>query len=1095
MKKVITLIMILTVFLSLSADKFVKDMFEDNNIMVSFKMDSVGNIDGVIPVTYENDIVQTHMDSFNQFAIDYQVIQITQDNPDIKHKEFNDNGTYIQCLYKITIKDNNRIEQALNKIRTAEDVLWADYVTINRTKYVPNDAMLNQLWYIFKTETDKVWDFVRDASDVLIGISDSGIKWNHPDLKENIWINPGESQGVNINWENGTFTGNGVDNDANGKVDDVMGWDFFNNDNNPMQSWANNYHGTHVAGCAGAEGDNGIGTVGPAFNAKLLNCKGASNTEDSSGISSGYQHITYAADMGADIINASWGGQAYNLSYANTYINYAHAYGSLVVAAAGNANQLHGPGYIDAPADCPNAFNVAATATNDTKADFSDYGEPIDISAPGVGIFSTVIANNGWASAQGTSMASPIVAGIAALVKAVHPNLTPNQLRARIENTADYIDDINPGYEGLLGTGRINAYSAVLYDMVPKITIVDQELTELSEGNSDNDGMPNPGETVSLKIRLTNHQDLSTGISWATSTNTTLTLRCDYPGVVIQDSLANIGTITAGSFVWNNDAPFKFTTTSSITTSPIDFILYVESNLENQIPYKKEIPFQVSLTLGYPNWPFPLTGQAQSSPIILDMNGNGKGEVIFGDLAGKVNVLNNNKEQIAGFPFDTGGQIVLPVAIGDLNNDGNQDIFVVNNNKQAYAIANDGSLIYGPIALDNQITRATPMITDLNGDGVNEAIVCTMNGKVHVFNPDGTEHAGFPLEFPGNFVFNVAAADLNNNGRKEIILQTIAGNFLAIDYVTKENISGFPYSLGANTETAPIIADVNGDGFPDIIATVSAQGIIKGISHTGSELFSMTVGKAIKQDVLFYDFNGDGSKELLFTTYDGFVTAKKIDGTNLANFPIHVGAFIESNMLLTNIDNNGLCMLFGDANGYLHAVKPDGTEAGNFPIYLNDNLKIAAALGDVDGDGDLDLAVSNISGMQLLDLKRMGRSPWIMHRGNPGRTGAMFDALTDNDDLDVPVLTTSLLGNYPNPFNPETTISYNLKDAGQVTLDIYNLKGQKVKTLVNENKAAGSHNVVWNGTDTNNKSVSSGVYFYKIRNGKFSSTKKMILMK
>ena len=104
-----------------------------------------------------------------------------------------------------------------------------------------------------------------------------------------------------------------------------------------------------------------FGTVGPAFNARLLNCKGASNTSDSNGISAGYQQITYAADMGADIINASWGGEAYNLNYANTYINYATNFGSFVVVAAGNANQLHGAGYIDAPADCPNAFNVAAT--------------------------------------------------------------------------------------------------------------------------------------------------------------------------------------------------------------------------------------------------------------------------------------------------------------------------------------------------------------------------------------------------------------------------------------------------------------------------------------------------------------------------------------------------------------------------------------------------------------------------------------------------------------------------------------------------------------------------------------------------------------
>ncbi len=1092
MKKVIILLTILTAFFTLSADKFIEDVFEDNNIMVSFKMESIGNMDGTIEVTYEDGIVQTHMQSFNDFAKDFEVVEIKQDNPDIKHKDFNDNGTYIQCLYKITIKDNNRLEQALDTIRKNEHVLWADYVTINYSKYTPNDAMFSQLWYIIKTETDEVWDFVRDSSEILIAITDSGIKWNHPDLKENIWINPDESAGANINWDNGTFTGNGADDDYNGKTDDLMGWDFFANDNNPMQDWAHNYHGTHVAGCASAEGDNGIGTVGPAFNARLLNCKGASNYANSEGISNGYQQITYAADMGADVINASWGGQAYNLNYANTYINYAFNYGSLVVAAAGNANQLHGAGYIDAPADCPNALNVAATNSSDQKADFSDYGEPIDISAPGVGIVATVIENNGWASAQGTSMASPIVAGIAGLVKSIHPELTPTTLRQRLESTADYIDDINSGYEGMLGSGRINAYTAALYDLVPKITVIDQELTEF---DGDNDGIPNPGETVSLKVRLTNFQDLSTGISWANAENTTITLRCDQPGVVIEDSTSTIGNIVAGNFVWNDEAPFKFSTASDLTTAPIDFTLFIQANQDQEIPYNKEIPFQVSLSLNYPDWPFSLTGQAQSTPIFIDLDGNGTDEVIFGDLEGNINALDQNMQQLAGFPVATSAGIVLPIASGDLNNDGNPNLFVVNNNKEAIAYNNDGSVLFGPISLDNQITRAVPMIADVNGDGLEDAIVCTMNGKLHIFNADGSEHAGYPAEFTGNFVFNAAVADLNQNGRKEIILQTISGNFLAIDYQTQENIAGFPFVIGNTTEAAPVIADVDNDGYPEILATISGTGIIKAVNHDGTEEFSHTINKMIKQDVLAYDFNDDGSKEILFTTFDGFFYAIDTNGDPLANFPLDLDTSIEGNMLLANLDGDGIAAIFGDVNGWLHAIKADGSEAANFPINFNDNLKFAPALGDIDGNGNLNLAVSNITAMNLIDLKRPAYSAWIMHRGNPGRSGDMFNAMTDNNDLDVPQVNNALLGNYPNPFNPETTISYSLKDAGHVSLEIYNLKGQKVRTLVNEKQSSGKHTIVWNGKDQNNSNVSSGIYFYKMRNGKYSSTKKMILMK
>ena len=479
----------------------------------------------------------------------------------------------------------------------------------------------------------------------------------------------------------------------------------------------------------------------------------------------------------------------------------------------------------------------------------------------------------------------------------------------------------------------------------------------------------------------------------------------------------------------------------------------------------------------------------------LDFNNDGAVEVIFGDLLGNLNVLDSNKEQIAGFPVETGATIALPVAAGDLNNDGNLNLFVVNNNKEAIAYNNDGSILFGPISLDNQLTKASPMIADVNGDGSLDAVVCTMNGKLHIFNADGSEHAGYPADFAGNFVFNAAIADLDLNGTKEIILQTIAGNFLAIDYNTQANIAGFPYSLGTNTETPPTIADVDNDGYPEIIATVSANGIIRAINHDGTIAFEHTVNKPIKQDILFYDFDGNGSKDFIFTTYDGFFYAIDSLGENLPNFPIYLNSYIESSMLLSDLDGDGICAIIGDNGGLLHAIKADGSEANNFPSNLNDNLKFSPAIGDVDGNGNLNLAVSNITAMNLLDLKRPAYSPWIMHRGNPGRTAYMAEALTDIEDLNVVEFNNSLMGNYPNPFNPETTISYNIKNPGLVTLNIFNIKGQKVKTLVDDRKTAGNHSVVWNGKDDNNKNVASGIYFYKMRSGTYSSTKKMILMK
>ena len=1092
MKKFFVFILLFTSLCLLQADKFLDGIFEDNNIMVCFSISAIGNIDGKIDVTYNNDIIKTNINSFNNFAEEFEVIAINQDCPDLKHKEWNDNGSYIQAIYKITIRNNKVIEQALNSIRKCEDVLWADFVTINRLKYTPNDSLYDYLWYIPQTETDRVWDFVRDASDVLIGISDSGIKWNHPDLKNNIWLNEDEMNGVTINWDNGTFTGDGIDNDGNGKIDDVMGWDFVNNDNNPLQNWNYNYHGSHVAGCASAVGDNNLGTVGPGFNAKLLNMQGAPDNQDSNGNPHGYQQMVYAADMGADIINASWGGQTYNLSYANTYVNYATNFGSLVVVAAGNGNVEHNASYMDAPSDCPNALNVAATDRNDLKASFSEYGEPIDISAPGTEIRSTIIEDNGYENAQGTSMASPIVCGIAALVKAVNPTFTPAQLRARIEATADYIDDINPAFEGKMGAGRINAFTAVLYDKLANFKITD---TILSEVNGDGDGVVNPGETISLTINLANYLDMSTGLNWATSYDTNIYLRCNQRGVVIQDSTANIGTVVAGESVWNNESPFIFSTASNIPTTPIKFRLYIESNLNSEFPYSLEIPFERSVSLNYPNWTFPLTGQSLSSPAITDLNNDDSKEIIFGDLEGNVNALTYQGNQLPGFPVNVNAQVILPLAIGDLNNDQLEEIVAVTNNKEAYAISSNGSILWGPISLDNQLVKANPIVTDIDGDGTKEAIICTLNGKLHIINGNGEELTNYPCDFPGNFVFNIATADMNLNGQQEVILQTISGNILAIDYLTQSNISGFPYSLGFNTESAPIITNIDNDQYPEIVSAISSQGIIKIINHDGSTAYDLTPGGTIKQDILFADFDNDGAKELLFTTYDGFVHALSLNGEELTNFPLDIGSYIEGYPLLSNLDNEGLCLMFGDTSGKLHAINHNASEAGNFPIHLNDNLKVSPALGDIDEDGDLDLIISTITEMRLLDLKRIGYSNWIMHRGNPGRTANSFEATTPNDEQIASISPTALQGNYPNPFNPETTIHFSLDKQSPVKIDIYNLKGQKVKTLVDETLSSGKHTIVWNGKDNSNKQVSSGVYLYRMKNGIFTKSKKMILLK
>jgi subtilisin family serine protease len=329
------------------------------------------------------------------------------------------------------------LSQALSEYRSNPNVEWAEPTRVLQIQGVPNDPVYPALWGMTKIQAASAWDLAQ-GNGILVAVVDTGVDHSHPDLAANIWSNPGE------------IPGNSVDDDGNGYVDDVRGWNFVSNTNAPTDGHS---HGTHVSGTIAAVGNNGVGVIGVAPSAKIMGIKGLGN--DGSGYDADLaQGILYAADNGADVINMSWGGTG-DSPVIEEAIRYAHSLGVVLVAAAGNSA-------IDAsqflPAKYAAVVTVSAFNSADVMASFSNFGTKIDVAGPGVSIQSTVPGGY-YSSYNGTSMACPHVAGLAALVLSQHPSLTNEQVRQVIRRTAD--DVSTAGFDTHSGFGRINAFRAL----------------------------------------------------------------------------------------------------------------------------------------------------------------------------------------------------------------------------------------------------------------------------------------------------------------------------------------------------------------------------------------------------------------------------------------------------------------------------------------------------------------------------------------------------------------------------------------------------------------------------------------------------------
>jgi hypothetical protein len=326
-----------------------------------------------------------------------------------------------------------------------------------KANFTSSDPLSTSLWGMDKLNVQSAWTLSKGAN-VVVAVDDTGVDYRHEDLVGNIWSNPNELM-------------NGIDDDGNGYVDDVKGWDFHNNDNDPLDD---NSHGTHVAGTIAAVGNNGFGVIGVAPMARIMPVKGldAAGSGYTSNLAKG---IVYAAMNGADVVSNSWGCSAACPSspFVEDAVRTAYNLNVVVVFAAGNSTA-------DAISYSPNnmreVISVAASDASDAIAYFSNYGSVIDVAAPGSNITSTVL-NNQYGSKSGTSMATPHVSGLAALILSLHPEFTVEDVRQAIQAGTD--DIANPDFDIKAGYGRINAYKSLLINVPLRVMIADPQIGQV----------------------------------------------------------------------------------------------------------------------------------------------------------------------------------------------------------------------------------------------------------------------------------------------------------------------------------------------------------------------------------------------------------------------------------------------------------------------------------------------------------------------------------------------------------------------------------------------------------------------------------------
>lgn len=440
----------------------------------------------------------------------------------------------IENIYKIRLHPDTDILSLIQKFSQMEGIVYAEpYFLLEplgttNASYEPDDPEAaisgGRQDYLSSINAYEAWGIEQGDSSVTIGVLDTGIEFGHQDLSDNLLRN-----------ENDPI--NGIDDDGDGYVDNFTGWDFADNDNDPSADQSS--HGTNVSGVSSATTDNGVGMAGTGFASSYVPIKIFRSTDGT--FNQGYEAIAYAADMGYKVLNLSWGGANAYSQFGQDMINYAVLEKDVViVAAAGNSGQQED----FYPASFENVLSVAQSDNNGNRMGATTSSYFVDLMAPGQGIFTTA-ENDTYRLASGSSLATPLVAGTAALMRARFPDMSALQIMEKLRLSTQDVQDqsANSGYEETLGNGFLDMAQAVSEQATPALRMTSFQ----HENHAGNYAFYR--DTLNIRATITNF------LSPAAEAKVTLSSPSQY--VSMLDSVFTIGSLDSLARADNREQPFR----------------------------------------------------------------------------------------------------------------------------------------------------------------------------------------------------------------------------------------------------------------------------------------------------------------------------------------------------------------------------------------------------------------------------------------------------------------------------------------------------------------------------------------------------------